>query len=105
MAGQTTDSWTRTFTVQAGDHTVVVTEESDGVNPPTLSATVDDLPVRVVVDIQVLIDGITPAIECSADDCGYLAIDDDDLTEHQRLNPAGHAQAQDRRGTPQPPWL
>jgi hypothetical protein len=87
MAGQTTDTWTRTFTVQAGDHTVVVTEEDDGVNPPIVSATVDDLPAQVAVASELLIDGITPAIPCLADGgCTYLAIDNDDLAEHQDLN-------------------
>jgi ribosomal protein S6E (S10) len=52
-AGQTTDSWTRTFTVSFAStrdaHTVVVTQQGDGVNDLEISATVDGLRVGVTV--------------------------------------------------------
>ena len=65
MAGGTTDTWTRTFTVDfvgAHDtHTLAITEHGDGVNDPEVSATVDGLPIEVTVTSEMLIDGITPA--------------------------------------------
>jgi hypothetical protein len=66
MAGQATDTWTRTFTVAftlIGRHTLVITEESDGVNEPQVSATLDDRPVPVQVDGSVLVDGITELVD------------------------------------------
>jgi hypothetical protein len=58
MAGLTVDPWHCTFTVRAGEHEVVVTEESDGVNDPEVSATVDGRPVPVQVGGVVLVDGL-----------------------------------------------
>jgi len=89
MAGQPTDSWTRRFTVGFAStrdaHTVVVTEQGDGVNDPHISATLDGQPVPVTVTCEVLVDGITPAwLDCPS--CTYRAIDDEDLAEHQALN-------------------
>jgi hypothetical protein len=66
MAGQGTDTWTRTFTVDftlIGRHTLVITEEGDGVNEPQVSATMDGCPVQVQVEASVLIDGITELVD------------------------------------------
>jgi hypothetical protein len=89
MAGQATDSWTRRCTVSfvsnSDAHTVVVTEQGDGVNDPQISATLDGQPVTVTVTSEVLVDGIT-AVWLDCPNCTYRAIDDEDLAEHQALN-------------------
>jgi len=62
MAGLAVDTWTRTFRVVTPDvQVVVITVESDGVNEPDVSATVDGREVLVQVDFELLIDGLTPA--------------------------------------------
>jgi hypothetical protein len=76
VAGQATDIWTRSYRVAFatadGPHTVVVTEEGDGVNQPSVSATLDGQPVEVTVTGSVAIDGITELVDV-ADDGDFLA--------------------------------
>jgi hypothetical protein len=75
MAGQGTDTWTRTFTVDftlIGGHTLVITEECDGVNEPQVSATLDGRSVHVQVEASVLVDGLTELVDVH-DRAGFLA--------------------------------
>jgi hypothetical protein len=92
MAGQGTDSWTRTFTVDftlIGRHTLVITEEGDGVNEPQVSAHLDGRPVQVQIEGRVLIDGITELVEIDDRSAFIAHVQDEHVQVYRSLGGDG----------------